>query len=603
MKKSILILATSILTILNPGTEAANSSLVQSPLNNTGIDPDATGRVLSTLTAKRSEVIVQASKLAPSTLHSIEVDGIVEAEFTTNKAGRATVKFRGPKPGRGPALDFDPRGKLLRVVTGGQSVLEATLSAAGEPAGAVVLERVNLPLGTVAGAVGKARAEYRLDRKGRRTFKVELERAGAGPFELFVGGIKRGDFTTTGILSKVKFAAGSDDAGALPLDFDPRGQVIDVLRAGEVVISSELAAQADGVNSATPQLMSSSIPSTGADPDGHAEAKLRIDDRARKHFSVEIEDVPAGTYDLLVDGEAVANIVVTATTGGTKGEVEFTSGDDDPEEIPLTFDPAGKTLTVKQGSTVYFDGAFTPGSTSGGGAVLPAPEPQSELDELLSSSGLDSDAKASARYRVDDKGRRKFNVEIEKVPVGDYTLTIAGTVRGTIRAVQTTTGVEGELEFDSKTEPGHRPLNFDPRGQLIEISSPSGVYFSHILGSGSATPGSGTAIPFQVNVPMLSTGVDSNASAKVELKQKPSGKLSFEVEVEDVNTGAYELVVGGTVRGTLNVVTDGNGTRGQLEFESEPDSGELLLNFNVLGEEIIVRQGGTVFFSRIFPAQ
>jgi hypothetical protein len=601
MKTNLRIVAPSILAALAAPLLAANSSLIQSPLTNTGVDSDARGRVLSTLTAKASELIVQVAKLAPSAAHEIEVNGVVEAAFSTNRNGAATVRFKTPKPGRGPALDFDPRGKLLRVLAGGQSLLEATLSAEGEPAGALVFERVNLRLGTAVGARGKARAEYLLDRKGRRIFKVELERAGAGPFALFVGGVKRGDFRTVGVLSKIKFASGSDDAGALLLDFDPRGQVIDVVRAGAVVFSSELAARATGVNVASPRLAMATIPSTGADPDGHAEAKLRIDSRARKHFSVEIEDVPAGTYELLVNGEHVAAIVVTATTNGTKGEVEFTNGDDNPDELPLTFDPAGKTLTVRQGATVFFEGIFSPDTDNGSGT--PAPEPPSEFEESLATTGLDADAMARARYRVDDRGRHKFNVEIEKVAVGDYTLVIAGTVRGIIRARSTASGVAGEIEFDSKVEPGHRPLNFDPRGQLIEITSAAGAFFSHLLGSGSATGGGGTAVPFEISVPLLSTGADANASAKAELKRKVTGELSFEVEVEDVNVGAYELVVGGTARGTLNVVADGNGTRGRIEFETEPGAGKLLLDFAVAGETIGIRQAATVFFERVFPAQ
>jgi len=579
---------------------AANSSFIRSPLAQTGVDADASGRVLSSLSARKSQLLVQVAKLAPNTAHEIEVGGVVEAEFTTNSKGSATVRFRAAKPGKNDALDFDPRGKLLRVLAGGASVLEATLSADGEPTGAEVLERVNLPLGAAPGATGKAKAEYRLDKKGRRTFKVELERAGAGPFELFVGGVKRGDFSQVGTVAKIKFAVGSDDANALPLDLDPRGQVIDVVSGGAVVFSSELAAQALGVNIASPRLSSSAIPSTGADPDGHAEAKLRIDERARKHFSVEIEDVPAGTYDLLVNGADVGDIVVVALAGGTEGEIEFASGDDDSDEIPLTFDPAGKVLSVQQGATVFFTGSFTP--ATGDGSGRPAPEPPSDLRETLAGTGLDGDTKADARYRVDADGRHKFSVEVEDVAVGDYRLIVAGTVRGTIRVASIAGVIEGEIEFDSKVEPGHRPLNFDPRGQLIEIVSPEGTFFSHILGSGSAAnPGGGAVVPFDVTVPLLSSGADANASAKAELKRDESGELSFEVEVEDVNIGAYDLTVAGTVRGTLNVIADGNGTRGQLEFETTPKAGQLPLNFAAAGQAVVISQNGTIFFSRTLP--
>ena len=230
---------------------------------------------------------------------------------------------------------------------------------------------------------------------------------------------------------------------------------------------------------------------------------------------------------------------------------------------------------------------------------FPAPEPASEFEEILATTGLDADATANARYRVDDRGRHKFTVEIEKVAVGNYTLVVAGTVRGTIRAVNTGSGVVGEIEFDRKVEPGHRALNFDPRGQLIEITSDAGKLFSHILGSGSAT-GGGNVVPFDISVPLLSTGADSDATANAELKRKVTGELSFEVEVEDANIGACDIVVGGIVRGTLNVVADGGGTRGRVEFDDEVGSGNLLLNFAVAGQNIVIRQGATVFFERTF---
>ncbi len=483
MKIRSHIVSAGILAFLSASALADNASVIKSPLTNTGVDSDAYGRVLSLLSGNSSSLAIGLAKLAPSAAHQIEVGGVIETNFTTNSKGAAVVIFRAPIPGSGPALDFDPRGKLLRVLANGQSLLEATLSGAGEPTGADVTERVDLVRAAIPGLVGKARADFRLDTKGRRYFKVELERAGAGPFELFVGGVSRGTFTPFGILQKIRFATQSDDPGVLPMNFDPRGQAIEVRRNGVVVFSNTFEAVARGVNFASPRFSKVVIPSTGADPDGSADAKLEIDRRARKHFSVEIEDVPVGTYDLLVAGADVGDIVVSAVTGGTKGEVEFTNGDDDGNELPLTFDPAGKTLAIRRDSTIFFEGLFTPDTDNGVGK--PGVEPPSELEESFGSTGLNGDASGRIRYRVEAGGRHKFNVEIEDVPVGNYTLRVAGAVRGTIRVVATANGVEGEIEFDTKIEPGHVPLTFDPRGQLIEVLSPAGIYFSQLLGSGS----------------------------------------------------------------------------------------------------------------------
>jgi hypothetical protein len=592
-------LALSLLAAFTGPLWAANSSLIQSPLSNTGVDPDAAGRAHCSLTEKSSELIVSVSKLTANTGYQIEVGGILEGTFTTNRSGAANVRFRAPNAGRYSALDFDPRGQQLRVLSGDQSVLEATLSGPGETAGAVTVERINLRGAT--GVTGKAEAEYRLDRAGRRTFKVELSRVtpGTSPIELYVGGIRRGAFPANRLLSRIRFAASSTDPAVLPLDFDPRGLVVDVVRDGVVIFSSPVAAVARGVNVASPRLTKAAIPSTGADADGKAEAKLLIDAHARKHFSVEVENVPDGDYDLLVDGATVAQIVVSSGAEGSKGEVEFTTGEDNADELPLNFDPAGKILTVSQSGTVFFQGVFTPDTDSGLGT--PKPEAASESEESITSTGLDTDGKAKAKYRVDDKGRHRFSVEVEDVPAGAYSLVVAGTVRGGIRVVSTGDGAEGELEFTSNAERGKRPLNFDPRGQLVEIVSASGTFFSKVLGSGPGAAGPATA-PLKISVPLLSTVSGSSARAKAELKRKATGELRFAVDLENAEPGSYEVLVGDIVRGTLVVVSDEGGTRGDLEFEASPEEDQLPLDFDVAGRAVVISKDGAVLFSRVFPS-
>jgi hypothetical protein len=184
------------------------------------------------------------------------------------------------------------------------------------------------------------------------------------------------------------------------------------------------------------------------------------------------------------------------------------------------------------GTTKFFESVFDP-NTDGTG--VPQPEPASQLIENLASTRLDPDASAEARYEVDDRGRHKFKVEVEDLPVGSYTLVVAGINRGII-SVQSIAGkVEGELEFESESERGHNLLNFDPRGQTLEISSNAGTFFSHLFGSGSSTGGTG-ATPFDEEVALISTGAAPDAEAKAELRQKENGERSFEVEIEDARS-------------------------------------------------------------------
>lgn len=605
----------SFLVALPLAVQAADSSLVQLDLVRTGADADAKGKLQSQLGAKSSHLLVQLSGLTARTEYKIEVGGVVEATVTTGKTGAVSVRFRTPAGGKDPALDFDPRGQVLRVLLGEVSVLEATLGTAGEPAGSVMVERVAIPLGAEVTAAGTATSEYRLDKNGRRRFKVELKGAGAGPFSLYVGGVLRGAFTVVGKTTQIKFDTGVDPK-ALPLDFDPRGQVVDVVADGAVRFSSELAAQIPNVNTASPTLSLAAIPSTGEDADGTASAKLLVDDRARKHFTVKVRNVPVGGYELLVAGAKVGDIEVARNkkvvkkgddVGGeadeSEGEIEFTSGGDDTDELPLTFDPVGQVLAIQAEGTVYFTGTFTP-TAKGSGTVTPSTkEAASELQEDLASTGLDADASGKTEYRVDDRGRHRFKVEVEDVPVGSYSLLVGGVARGTIPVKAVGDVVEGELEFTSKTEKGARRLNFDPRGQLLEVTNDAGVYFSHFLGAGSAVAGSTTdGMPYDYSLPLISTGVDTNATAKAQLKRKVSGKTSLEIEAEDLPAGDYDVLVGNVVRGTLTLVADGADTRGQIEFEAGGDDGDsaAVLNFDVLDQEIVISQGETVFFRRVF---
>lgn len=598
---------------------ASESSAITLTLQNTGVDPDATGRVVSSLKSSSSVFGVIVSKLDANKSYAVQIGGVVEGEFVTDKKGNGKLSFK-TKSNSNP-LDFDPRGQTLQIHDGVATVLQAVISGTGEPSGIVVNERVLLAPTNSSDAI-KGKAEYRARKDGEREFKVQVERITGGDFELYVNGVKRGDLRLSGREAKIEFST-EPKKNELLLDFDPRGQVIDVMQAGAIRATGTLLAKAQNVSVATPSIQNFSIPSTGADDNGTAKAKLRIRENARKDFSVEIEDVPVGAYELLIGGNVVGTINVAATTSGTEGEIEFNAGDDHPDgELPLTFDPAGASIVIRKDGTVYFEGVLgsnssTGGSNNGGGSVTFPPEAPTKFEENLAKTGVISGASGDAKFEIRDNSRRKFSVEIEDVPAGAYKLYIGGELRRTINAVAVVGGVEGEIEFSHGDDnpKGELPMNFEPRGQLIEIKNAAGeVIFSHLFGNGSAPGGSGggsddnggsgnVAQPTELKLPLISTGADSNASAEAKFRRKDNGDQDFEVEVEDVNVGSYELVVGGVVRATINVVTVPGGTRGKVEFDSDsPKAGELLLDFAVAGQEVIVRKDGTVYFSRVIPA-
>jgi hypothetical protein len=77
------------------------------------------------------------------------------------------------------------------------------------------------------------------------------------------------------------------------------------------------------------------------------------------------------------------------------------------------------------------------------------------------------------------------------------------------------------------------------------------------------------------------------------------GDIKLKLKARQLALGSYDVSVGGVFRGVLNVVISGGQTEGELEFESDPDPGQPLLNFAVLGQEILVSRNGNTLFSRI----
>ncbi|WP_181918915.1 hypothetical protein [Wenzhouxiangella sediminis] len=209
-------------------------------------------------------------------------------------------------------------------------------------------------------------------------------------------------------------------------------------------------------------------------------------------------------------------------------------------------------------------------------------------------------------------GNIDFDVEIEDVPAGDYTLLVDGIDRGSITVVATDDGTEGEVEYSSPQDGDDRLLDFDPLGALIEVTEGDIVLFSAVLEPNGTGPGddggdddSSDAPPFgssETEVDLINTGLDPDASGDAELEQR-SNRVEFDVEIEDLDTGTYELWVGGELRGEIQVVPSDDGTEGEIEFRNPVEAGKELLDFDPIGQWISIEQGGNVFLEAQFPTE
>jgi len=213
----------------------------------------------------------------------------------------------------------------------------------------------------------------------------------------------------------------------------------------------------------------------GISGSGHADFEERAD---RTEFSVEVEDLVDGNYRIFVGGIDRGELVVTLGIG----ETEYRSPVE-PGKILLTFDPRGEVIEVHDnqgavltsGDAVFGEDDDDVGENMDFGNI--------EIEVELTNTGVFPLASGDAKLepRVD---RTDFSVEIEDVPVGSYGLRVGGETVGTIEVMMMQDGsVEGELEFRNPVEPGKILLDFDPRGQQIDVLEGSTVILETLFPS------------------------------------------------------------------------------------------------------------------------
>lgn len=213
----------------------------------------------------------------------------------------------------------------------------------------------------------------------------------------------------------------------------------------------------------------------GISGSGHADFEERAD---RTEFSVEVEDLVDGNYRIFVGGIDRGELVVTLGIG----ETEYRSPVE-PGKILLTFDPRGEVIEVHDnqgavltsGDAVFGEDDDDDGENMDFGNI--------EIEVELTNTGVFPLASGDAKLepRAD---RTDFSVEIEDVPVGSYGLRVGGETVGTIEVMMMQDGsVEGELEFRNPVEPGKILLDFDPRGQQIDVLDGSTVILETLFPS------------------------------------------------------------------------------------------------------------------------
>ena len=105
------------------------------------------------------------------------------------------------------------------------------------------------------------------------------------------------------------------------------------------------------------------------------------------------------------------------------------------------------------------------------------------------------------------------------------------------------------------------------------------------------------ALLIQAGLSLLLSGsvlADSSSSSATMM-------ATVHVELEDVPVGDYALLLDGAWLVNITAATAADGTRGKIEFEDEPEAGELLLTFDPTGSTIAIEREGVRYFERTLP--
>ena len=220
---------------------------------------------------------------------------------------------------------------------------------------------------------------------------------------------------------------------------------------------------------------------------GHARYE---DYSGHMEFDVKVEGLPDGDYQLYAGMQQHGEFSVSEG----RGEMEFASPGE-TGKMMLNYDPRGMQIEIHDAQGVvlssldgmfdnrehdhdgqgiedhHYDCEMGHGSGSGMGGGMADCVNDGDYVEIktdLENTGLLPDAKGEAEWEMNTH-RVEFSVEIEDVPVGIYMLKVAGENVGLIEAFDMHGEVYGHIKFRDPESYGREHLDFEPRGQKIEV--------------------------------------------------------------------------------------------------------------------------------------
>ncbi|MBM3985400.1 MAG: hypothetical protein FJ296_06895 [Planctomycetes bacterium] len=337
------------------GGSGGAASKIEVFMVNVGPDGNAQGRLRHELKGAKRRFDLEVENLDGG-VYQLLVDGAPVAEFMAD-GFETEIEFQDPVEAGKVLLNFEPLGAQVDVVSGGEVYLTAVMPAAGTGAPAKGkkgaqdtgkkqgdgLLVVLLNSGLVPAANGKAKLEV----SGETEFEVEFEDVPAGDYDLVVGGIVRGSAPAVEGAGEFRFST-SPLAGEELLDFTVQGQLVEVTDGVDTLLSTVFPVSVQAALGTWKKEIHDvarvkvNLVASGLDLD--ARGVLDFKDKASKDtLVVSVFDLPAGSYDLVVDGVPQEDVLVVTKADG-KAKVTF---DTQPKGKKLLLDFAVVGLVVQ----------------------------------------------------------------------------------------------------------------------------------------------------------------------------------------------------------------------------------------------------------------
>jgi hypothetical protein len=200
-------------------------------------------------------------------------------------------------------------------------------------------------------------------------------------------------------------------------------------------------------------------PVEGDSGEGKAKFWERTD---RSDFKVEVEDVADGTYTLQICGgeedPPVDTLEFEMSVAGGEGELKFRSPEIE-NKLNLNFDPRGCKIELINGAGVVLTSGDEVLNEKQPGKPDKEDEEVVKIEVDMASTGVIESAKGEAELEV-WADETEFSVKIKNVPVGFYTVWVAGSNVGEIE-------VADDGDFDGKLK--IIDPSFDPLGKNIKV--------------------------------------------------------------------------------------------------------------------------------------